>query len=67
MSCGNWLYLGWVGVRNGDDDFGDEGVDGDDKEDGEEDGGFHYSALSRQLQSLSRDGLRNPAAQPKEW
>ena len=40
MGCRNWLCLSWVGVRRGDDDCGDEGVDGDDKEDGKEDGGF---------------------------
>ena len=34
------LGLGWVGVRSGDEDCGDEGVDGDDKGDGNEDGGF---------------------------
>ena len=42
VGCGNWLCLGWVGVRRG--DCGDEGGDGDDKEDGEEDSGFHDSA-----------------------
>ena len=45
MGCGNWLCQGRVwAVRSGDDDCGDEGGDGDDKEDGEEDGGFHSSA-----------------------
>ena len=55
MGCGNWRGRGC-----GDDDCGDEGGYVSDKGDGEEDGGFHLLLLlSWQLQSLSRDGLRN--------